>query len=93
VTNDRSLRSIGERLTLARKTIGRTQADFARQARVSNSAYNQYERGRKRPAVDQANRLCDAYQLTLDWIYRGDLRGLPEALHGRIIELQASEPE
>jgi transcriptional regulator with XRE-family HTH domain len=87
VTSDRSLRGIGQRLTQAREAFGCTQAEFARQARVSNSAYNQYERGKKRPAVDQANRLCDAYQLSLDWIYRGDVRGLPKALQRQIIEL------
>jgi transcriptional regulator with XRE-family HTH domain len=56
---------MGERLTVARKVLGRTQAEFARQAQVSVSAYNQYERGRKRPTVDNANRLCDAFRFTL----------------------------
>ena len=75
-TGDRALKAIGERLRLTREAMGLTQAEFARQARVSPSAYNQYEKGRIRPAIDQAVRMREAHKITLDWIYCGDNSGL-----------------
>lgn len=75
-TGERSLKAIGERLRLTREALGISQAAFAKKARISPSAYNQYEKGRMRPAIDPALALCDHYKLTLDWIYRGDNSGL-----------------
>src|SRR5262245_46331527 len=71
-TGEKSLKAIGERLRITREALGRTQADFARRAKLSASAYNQYEKGRMRPAIDAAISLCEVYGITLDWIYLGD---------------------
>jgi transcriptional regulator with XRE-family HTH domain len=68
--------SIGHRLQLTRHALGLNQTEFAERARISRTAYNQYESGEKRPSVENAISLCDAYNLTLDWIYRGDPSGL-----------------
>lgn len=83
-TGERSMKSIGERLRVTREALGLSQAAFAKAARVSASAYNQYERGRMRPAVDQAIALRDAHKLTLDWIYCGDNSGLQAPLQAAI---------
>ena len=60
---------IAERLIAARRAIGLEQTDFARGARIAQNTYNQYETGKRRPSLDNAIRLCKAYNLTLDWIY------------------------
>ena len=78
--NGRTRAEIGKRLTLARAVIGGNQEDFADKAGIAQNTYNQYERGKKRPSVDNAMKLCDAYLLTLDWIYMGDPSGLPYRL-------------
>lgn len=70
------LAEIGERLELARTVIGQTQVEFCGKARIATNTYNQYEKGKKRPDIDNALKLCDAHDLTLDWIYRGDPGGL-----------------
>lgn len=44
------------------------------------NTYNQWERGIGRPRLDEAIRLVDEYDLTLDWIYLGDHRRLPYEL-------------
>ena len=67
---------IGYRLTLTREVLGKGQQDFADAAGINASAYNQYERGKRRISVEHAHKLCDHYHLTLDWIYRGDISGL-----------------
>ena len=78
--NGRSRAEIGNRLALARAVIGGGQEDFADKAGIAQNTYNQYERGKKRPSVDNAMRLCDTYLLTHDWIYMGDQSGLPYRL-------------
>lgn len=83
-TGERSMKAIGERLRVTREALGLSQAHFAKAAKVSASAYNQYERGRMRPAIDQAIRLCEGHKLTLDWIYRGDNSGLQAPLQTAI---------
>jgi transcriptional regulator with XRE-family HTH domain len=82
------VKTIGERLRLTREALGLSQADFARQASVSPSAYNQYEKGKMRPAIDQAVKIRDAHKLTLDWIYLGDNSGLRASLADAIKALR-----
>jgi transcriptional regulator with XRE-family HTH domain len=72
----RTKEAVGARLILTRQAIGLGQRDFAARASIAANTYNQYEAGRNFPALDQAHALCDAYELTLDWIYRGDPSGL-----------------
>ena len=69
-------RAIGERLRATRQALGLSQIAFCSAAKISPSAYNQYERGKIRPATDQALLLCGAHRLTRDWIYRNDNSGL-----------------
>jgi len=87
---DYSLAQIGERLQLTRQAFGMTQTDFSDAAGISQHAYNQYERGHRRPNLDAAIALRDHYQLTLDWIYCGDPSGLPYKLADLIKQLRAN---
>lgn len=68
--------AIGERLRLTRQVTGLLQNAFCERAGIATNTYNQYERGHKRPSIENAIALCTAYSLTLDWIYRGDPSGL-----------------
>jgi transcriptional regulator with XRE-family HTH domain len=82
--------AIGQRLLLTRQALGiGGQGDFAARAGIGATAYNQYETGRKRPSIENAIALCDAYDLTLDWIYRGDPSGLTYELGDAIKALRA----
>lgn len=74
--------AISLRLTLTRRALGLNKAEFADRAKISRTAYHNWEPrpGTKpigRPSIDEANRLCETYDLTMDWIYRGDRRHLP----------------
>lgn len=77
----------GERMARTRAAFDLNQIDFARKAKIKQSTYNQYETGAKRPSVDNAMALCDTYDLTLDWIYRGDPSSLPYKLANTLREL------
>ena len=66
--DERPFRDIGERLRLVREVRGLDQGAFAEGAGLAPSTYNQYEMGVRRPAIENAIALCDAYNLSLDWI-------------------------
>lgn len=68
--------AVGARLRLTRATTGLNQSEFAARANIGVTSYNQYEKGKQLPKLASAIALCDAYHLTLDWIYRGDPSGL-----------------
>jgi len=70
--------AIGARLRAFRDRLGLTQHTFARRAGLTQQALAQYESGKRKPAVDIATAFCDTYGLTLDYIYRGDVRGLSQ---------------
>jgi transcriptional regulator with XRE-family HTH domain len=61
------------------KAEGRSQAELCRLASVSPTAFSNWLNG-SRPQLDQAIKLCDAYDLTLDWIYFGDERWMPHEI-------------
>jgi transcriptional regulator with XRE-family HTH domain len=72
----RSRDAVGLRLRLTREALGLTQDEFARRAGLAANTYNQYEKGKNMPMLEAGHALCDAYNLTLDWIYRDDQSGL-----------------
>jgi transcriptional regulator with XRE-family HTH domain len=71
---------IGERLKATRKALGFNATVFSRSAGIAQNAYSQYESGVRRLTLVQALKLCNKHGLTLDWLYRGDLSGLPQQL-------------
>lgn len=68
--------AIGQRLMLTRHVFGLQQNEFCGRAKIATNTYNQFESGKRRPTLENAIALCEAYDLTLDWIYRGDPSGL-----------------
>lgn len=72
-----SREAIGARLELTRRAYELSQTQLCKQTGLSNSAYNNYEQGYRIPNLESALVLCEIYNLTLDWIYRGDTAGLP----------------
>lgn len=80
----RTIDELAERLRLTREALDLSQAEIGRRTKISPQAWNNYERGRQRISVDEAVKLCIATGVTLDWIYRGDLRGVANELAGKI---------
>jgi transcriptional regulator with XRE-family HTH domain len=71
-----SMAAVGLRLELTRHVLGMAQKTFCARAKIAANTYNQIENGKKGIGLEKAIALCDAYDLTLDWIYRGDPSGL-----------------
>lgn len=76
----RDARAVGKRITHVREALGQRQAEFARLVGISQQALNNYERGRQRPDIEQAMKICERTGATLDWLYFGDASGLPSRL-------------
>lgn len=72
-------KSIGDRLARIRLGFSDlSQKAWAEKHGFPQTRYNNWETGARRIPVDDAERLCDLYGLTLDAIYRGRLDGLSE---------------
>lgn len=80
VSDERTKPGVAARLMLTRQALGLAQNEFADRAGLASNTYNQYEKATNMPSLDAAHKLCDAYGLTLDWIYRGDPSNLRYAL-------------
>lgn len=78
------LRQVGARLRLTRMALDIRQVDIARKFGCSTASWNHYETGKRPLDIDLAIELCDAYGLTLDWLYRGDNSGLKKGLVDRM---------
>lgn len=83
-----SLAAIGARLELTRSVLGMSQREFCGRAHIPPNTYNQFERGKKRPSIENALALCDAHGLTLDWIYRGEHATLRYSLADAIVAMK-----
>ena len=84
--NPKGLEAIGNRLRALRAAVAPSQAEFCRRLGVATNTWNQYEKGASRPDLDHATKIVQAFGVTLDWIYLGDISGLPHGLALRIAE-------
>lgn len=76
--NPMSFVEIGRRIFVLRKALGfDNAAEFAAYVGWSPQQLSNYERGKKRPEVTMATKLCVRTRATLDYIYRDDPAGLP----------------
>ena len=70
---------IGKRLEAIRVAFSDLgQKAWAQRHNFGTTQYNNWETGARRIPVDAAERLCDTYGLTLDFVYRGRRDGLSE---------------
>ncbi len=69
---ERLKRDVGERLRLVRRVLDLGQGEFAQRAGIATNTYNQIELGIKLPSIETAIAFCDAYRISLDWIFRGE---------------------
>jgi transcriptional regulator with XRE-family HTH domain len=68
---------VATRLALTRKLLGLAEKEFAERAGLALGRYHLWETGRIPISLGSAMALCAAHGLTLDWLYRGKILGLP----------------
>ncbi len=70
---------IGQRLRSVRSAFSDFgQREWAEKHGFNQTQYNNWERGERRIPVEAAEKLCETYGLSLDFIYRGRRDGLSE---------------
>jgi transcriptional regulator with XRE-family HTH domain len=80
----RSKEDIGYRLKLTREALGHSQALIARTTGIATSTWNNYEKGIRRPSVDEAFKIVSQLHLPIGWIYDGDTTQMPAELLEKI---------
>lgn len=83
-----SVAAIAGRLERTRKALGLNQTQLCNRVGIRTNTYNQWEKGKQRPSLDEAILLAEKLNLTLDWIYLGKPYGLPSDLVDKIVALQ-----
>lgn len=87
--------AIARRLVAARRAKKLRQIDLARMTGVAPNALSNWEQGIRRPSLDQVVLLLPALDVTLDFIYFGDDRGLSwevrEAIMAAMVAGDAAE--
>jgi DNA-binding XRE family transcriptional regulator len=78
------LAEVGHRLVLARDAVGKKQAAMARSLGISVQRLSNYERGKRPFDIELAIELSRKHAITMDFIYWGDLRGLPFHLAAKL---------
>jgi transcriptional regulator with XRE-family HTH domain len=89
-----STAEIGRRLRWTRIALELNQAEMARSLSSDPNfaqIWNNWERGRDRPGLDNALLLAHQHQVSLDWIYLGDDGNLPAKLARKIEEVRRAE--
>ena len=81
--------AIAARLRRLRQSADLSQAELCRKIDCAPNRWNQYEKGDRIITLEIADRLCDLFGVTLDWIYRGDQSGLPLRLSDKLFDSAA----
>lgn len=80
MTKSEFQRRVAENLTLIIGVLGPSQVEIARRIGVSPSRLGNWMRADNFPDEYAMWRLCEEYGVTMDWIYRGRIYGLPAEL-------------
>jgi transcriptional regulator with XRE-family HTH domain len=86
--NPESIDAAADRLKITRLALGLSQAEICRQTDITVQAWNNAETGDNRLTVDNALRVCRRYGVSLEWLFRGDIRGVPAELARRIAQAE-----
>lgn len=81
-------KDIVKRLQTLPEALDISAAELCRRIKCKPNAWSGYvkEDGKRVVTRPVANRLCDEFKLSLDWIYRGDTSGLQASLIKRLNE-------
>lgn len=70
-------RERGLRLRAIREALGYSQTQICRVTGIKQSTWNNWENKGYRPGLDDAIKLAQTLDLSLDWVYLGSLSGTP----------------
>ena len=68
---DNLLNDMGQRLSKRRKQLGLTQEQLAEKAKTTTQTISTAETGRKALRPENILKLCDALDISIDYLFRG----------------------
>ena len=77
--------AVAPRLAAAREAIGLSKADFADAIGLDRSSYTKIEKGLKPLLPREAFKIWALYAVDLNFLYLGQLGGLPSNLSSKVI--------
>ena len=77
-------KTLPKRLHLTLDALEASQADVCRATGLKANRLSQYVSGERPLTLDAAVKICDAYGVTLDWLFLADPSGLPGKLHSKL---------
>jgi transcriptional regulator with XRE-family HTH domain len=87
----RSKEDIGYRLKLTRLALGYSQALICKIVNIATTTWNNYEKGIRRPSVDEVLKMVSRLHLPIAWVYDGDTSQVSAELLEKIYAEHARE--
>lgn len=78
--------AVGKRLIALRTYRGKNRAEFAESVDIDATSYGRIEKGLKPLKADMAYRIAERWGVSMDYLYRGRLTELPEALADNLMK-------
>ena len=75
--------TIAKNIVRLRQASGMTQAELAAKLNYSDKAVSKWERGESLPDVAVLAQIADLFQVSMDWLVRGDSIGAEPAVKQR----------
>jgi transcriptional regulator with XRE-family HTH domain len=85
--------SVALRLLASRVALELTQTRLCKITGMTKQTWNNYERAYARISVNNAIVLCQAFGLTLDWVFRGTRAGLSRDIQKALAKLPKDPSE
>jgi len=77
---------VARRLTATREAVGLTKAEFADAIGIDRSSYTKIEKGLKPLLPPMAYRIFELYGIDMNFIYLGQVGGLPSSLSSAVTD-------
>ena len=89
----RTHNDIAKRLEMTRRALEKSAAELSRETGISANEWSQYinpDKYKRRITIDHVYLMKDAYGVTLEWIYDGDISTLSDRLAKKIRQRAAA---
>ena len=75
--------TVAKNIVRLRQASGMTQAELAAKLNYSDKAVSKWERGESMPDVAVLSKIADLFQVSLDWLVRGEVMSAEPAVKER----------
>ncbi|MEB1806017.1 MAG: helix-turn-helix domain-containing protein [Bacillaceae bacterium] len=70
------METIGERIKELRKSVDLSQKEFSKKIGISQGSLSDIEKGRNKPSIETFIAISNQFNVTIDWIIKGDMSNI-----------------